>query len=166
VKRAGLLSLTFIAVLVCGVIIAGCSRTSTSQPSKLATPRTQAGQPTTQAPQPKDMAAEPAVKIEAYYPVNAGHQFIIDYLKGIEKKYPGQVKLEVYDTQSPEGRKKWSSTGLSCSGVFVNGSTHHEITRNGKTETVDFLKRMDDFWTRDDFEAVVKQLLEKAKTEK
>jgi ABC-type glycerol-3-phosphate transport system substrate-binding protein len=161
VKRAGLLPLTFIAVLVCGVIIAGCSRTVVSQPAK---PKPE--QPKPSAEGPKATAAEPAVKIEAYYPVNAGHQFIIDYLKGIEKKYPGQVKLEVYDTQSPEGRKKWSSTGLSCSGVFVNGSTHHEITRNGKTETVDFLKRMDDFWTREDFEAVVKQLLEKAKTEK
>jgi ABC-type glycerol-3-phosphate transport system substrate-binding protein len=164
VKRVGLLSLTLIAVLVCGVIIAGCSRTSPG--AKTTPPPTQTGQATTLPTKPTDTAGQPAVKIEAYYPVNAGHQFIIDYLKEIEKKYPGQVKLDVYDTQTPEGRKKWSATGLSCSGVFVNGSTHHEITKNGKTEAVDFLKRMDDFWTREDFETVVKQLLEKAKTEK
>jgi hypothetical protein len=43
--------------------------------------------------------------------------------------------------------------------VFVNGKTSHEIKRNGKTETVNFIKRMGSFWTEEDMEAVIAQLL-------
>jgi len=46
--------------------------------------------------------------------------------------------------------------------VFVNGSTRHKIDRDGETETVDFIKRLDVFWTREDFETVVNKLLEEA----
>ncbi len=161
-KRAGLLSPMMIAVLACGVVIAGCTRGAV--PSQPGRPRLE--QPKPQVEGAKPTAAEPAVKIEAYYPFTPEHQYIIDYLKEFAKKHQGEVKVDIYDMQSPEGRKKWSSTNLGCAGVFVNGSTRHQITRNGKTETVDFLKRMDDFWTRDDFETVVKQLIEKAKTKK
>ena len=160
-KRAGLLSLTMIAVLACGVVIAGCLRTVPSQPAK---PRLE--QPKPQVEGTKPTTAEPVVKIEAYYPFNPDHQYIVDYLREFEKKHQGQVKVDIYDMQSPEGRKKWGTTGLGCAGVFINGSTRHQITRNGKSETVDFLKRMDSFWAKEDFETVVNQLIEKAKTEK
>ena len=109
-------------------------------------------------------AAKPevAVVIEAYYPMNPSHQFIADYLKSVEAANPGNVSLAVYDMQSAEGREKWSKTGLTCAGVFVNGSTRHEIDRDGTPETVDFLQRMDVFWSKDDFETVMAQELEKA----
>jgi len=110
--------------------------------------------------------AQPIVTIEAYYPLNPSHQYIADYLQEFEKKHPGEVTVQIHNMQSPEGRKKWTTTGLDCAGVFVNGKTRHEITRNGETETVDFIKRMDSFWTREDFETVVKRLLEKSKTAK
>jgi len=101
------------------------------------------------------------VFIEAYYPLNEGHQFIADYLEAVETANPDTIAVRFHDMQSAEGRKKWATTGLSCAGVFVNGSTRHEIDREGETETVDFLQRMDVFWTRDDFETVLKQELEK-----
>lgn len=114
-------------------------------------------------PEPQSTPPEPEfpVVIEAYYPLNEAHQFIADYLYAIEKANPETVKVEVYDVQSPEGRKKWMTTGLSCAGVFVNGSTEHQIKRGDETETVNLLKRMDVTWTRDDLLAVVQKELDK-----
>lgn len=107
--------------------------------------------------------AKPAVEIKAYYPLNSDHKYIKEYLEKFAKAHPREVSLEFIDTQTSAGRKAWMKTGLSCAGVFVNGKTRHEIKRNGKTETVDFVKRMDVFWSRKDFEAVVNQLLVVAK---
>lgn len=103
------------------------------------------------------------VTVRAFYPLNQGHKFIADYLEEFAKAHPGEVHLEIYDTQTPEGRDEWMKTGLDCSGVFINGKTKWEVKKGGKTETVDFIKRMDVFWTRQDFETVVNDLIAKAK---
>ncbi len=102
------------------------------------------------------------VVIEAYYPLNASHKFIVDYLKSVEAANPGKVSVTVHDMQGEEGRAKWTASGLGCAGVFVNGSTRHEIDSDGTKETVDFLKRMDVFWSKDDFETVMTQEMAKA----
>lgn len=107
-------------------------------------------------------AKKPTVVVEAYYPLNEGHQFIVDYLHEIEKANAGKVMVTIYDMQEEEGRKKWADSGLSCAGIFVNGSTHHEIIKDGKTESVDFLQRLDVFFAREDFETVIKTILENA----
>lgn len=101
------------------------------------------------------------VVMEAYYPLNPGHQFIADYLYAIGEANPETVQVTVYDIQSPDGRKKWMTSGLSCAGVFVNGSTEHQIKRGDESETVRFLFRMDVSWTRDDLLAVIQQELDK-----
>jgi hypothetical protein len=106
-------------------------------------------------------ARKPSVLIEAYYPLNESHQFIADYLKSVETANPGKVKVSIYDMQSEEGRRKWAATGLGCAGVFVNGKTGYELVTNGKKETVAFLQRMDVTWTHQDFERVLKEILEK-----
>jgi ABC-type glycerol-3-phosphate transport system substrate-binding protein len=102
-----------------------------------------------------------SVEVVAYYPFNEDHQFIADYLEEFAAAHPGEVELEVVDFRTPEGRERWMTTGLGCAGVFIDGKTSHEITRGGKTETVNFIKRMNVFWTPEDFEAVVYQLLGK-----
>lgn len=156
----------FIAVLaaaVCCLLLSGCWRkTAAAKPP--APPQAKAPSEVTAAPRATaPSAAKAPISLEAYYPLNSDHQYIIDYLKEIQKKHPKEISLAVYDMQSPEGRKKWSTTDLGCAGVFVNGKTHWEIKKGGKTESVDFIKRLDDFWPRQDFEAVIKQLLEQAK---
>ena len=137
------LVLVLVLVAIVGLAATGCQT---------------APEPSATAP---EVAAEPEtpVVIVAYYPLTEGHQYIADYLRELESAHPGQVSVEVVDMQSPEGRERWQDTGLSCAGVFVNGDTRHHITVDGETRTVDFLKRMDVFWTREDFEAVVNDLL-------
>ncbi len=99
------------------------------------------------------------VGLVAYYPMNSDHKFIADYLVALEKKpgFKGKIKVEINDMQSSEGRDKWKSTKLGCAGVFINGKTRWEVIRDGKKETLDFIKRMGSFWDAADFEAVVKQ---------
>ncbi len=148
-----LVVLALAALLACCLGAAGCR--GGGQTPTAGAPGTSAA-PSESAPKP-----ETPVVIEAYYPLNESHEFIADYLKSVEAANPGTVSVTVYDMQSQEGRRKWSMSGLSCAGVFVNGSTRHEIEREGKTETVDFLQRMDVFWTREDFETVLAQELAK-----
>jgi hypothetical protein len=114
-------------------------------------------------PEPESTPPEPEslVLIEAYYPLNPRHQFIADYVLAIGEANPDTVKVAVYDMQSPEGRKKWMTTGLSCAGIFVNGSTEHQIKRGDETETVNLLRRMDVTWTRDDLLTIIQQELDK-----
>ena len=153
--KIGVLSLA--VLLACCLAVAGCGgggeTTTAAGPSAGAQVTSEAQS----APKP-----DVPVVIEAYYPLNPGHQFIADYLKSLETANPGKVSVTVYDMQSEEGRTKWSKSGLSCAGVFVNGSTRHEIDRDGTPETVDFLQRMDVFWSKDDFETVMAQEMEKA----
>ena len=110
---------------------------------------------------------KPPVLAQAYFPVNSQHKFIKDYLEKYAKAHPKEASLEFYDTQTPGGRKLWMKTGLTCAGLFINGKTKWAIKRaGGKTETVEFLKRMDIYWTRDDFEAVVKQIVAQSKKQR
>ena len=120
---------------------------------------------TKQKPAEKAAAKSKApVLVQAYYPSNSQHKFIRDYLEKFAKAHSKDVSLELIDTQTPAGRKAWMKTGLTCSGVFINGKTKWEVKRpGGKTETVDFLKRMDVYWSRKDFETVVNQILAQSK---
>lgn len=140
--------LGLVLLVIIGLTVTGCQTA----------PGPSATEPSAAAP---EVAAEPEmpVVIVAYYPLNEGHQYIVEYLREVESAHPGQVSLEVVDMQTPEGRERWQDTELTCAGVFVNGDTRQYITEDGETRTVDFLKRMDVFWTREDFEAVVNDLL-------
>jgi hypothetical protein len=150
-----------IAAASCSLFVAGCRhKTQAAAPA----PTPEASAPA-QAPPAVDIRAtapKPVITLVAYYPLTKEHAYIIDYLKAVQKQHPKEISLTVYDMQSPEGRQKWSTTGLGCAGVFVNGKTHWEVKRAGKTESVDFIKRLDDFWPRQDFEAVIRQLLDEA----
>jgi hypothetical protein len=106
-------------------------------------------------------SSDAPVLVEAYYPLNESHQFIADYLLEIERLNPGKVEVIVVDWQTDEGRKKLKETDLQCSGVYLNGSTTHELETPDGIKTVKFLKRLDVFWTREDFEAVARRELAK-----
>jgi len=142
-----------ILLLGCCLTFAGCggAREAADQPAPTPEP----------VAQPEaEVEAAAVVTIEAYYPLNEEHQYIADYLEELEDRYQGKVGVQIWDTATTEGRKKWMESGLTCMGVFVNGKTTHEITREGEQQKVSFLKRMDLFWDREDLELVVKQLLD------
>lgn len=115
--------------------------------------------PVTAAKPQESGSANAPIKAVAFYPLNEGHKFIADYLLKFAEEHPDQIHVTVYDMQSPDGMKQWQSSGLTCAGVLVNGKTKHSVKRaDGKTEEVDFVKRMGVNWQQEDFEALVKQL--------
>jgi len=153
------ISLLSLLILGCCLTFAGCRGAPESADQTGPVPEPVA-QPEAEA------EAGAIVTIEAYYPLNEEHQYIADYLQDLEDRYQGKVSVQIWDTATTEGRKKWMGSGLTCMGVFVNGKTTHEITRDGQQEKVSFLKRMDVFWDREDLESVVKQLLDEEAKER
>ena len=146
--------ISFLSLLIlgCCLVLCGCggARETAAQP-----------EPTPEPVAQPEAEADPGVvvTIEAYYPLNEEHRYIADYLENLEDRYQGKVAVQVWDTATSEGRKKYMASGLTCMGVFVNGKTTHEITREEEQTKVSFLKRMDAFWEREDLELVVEQLL-------
>jgi molybdenum ABC transporter molybdate-binding protein len=101
------------------------------------------------------------VTIQAYYPFNDEHLYIKDYLETLPQKFNGQVRVECVDFRSDEGYVIWRKTGLSCGGILINGKSKFSINKNGQSKEVEFLKKIDLFWTKDELEQAVKQELEK-----
>jgi len=106
-------------------------------------------------------AVSPKVIIQAYYPFNEEHIFIKDYLETLPVKYNGQVKVECVDFRNDEGYVLWRKTGLACGGILINGKYKFTINQKGSPKEVEFLKRIDLTWTKDDLDAAINQELEK-----
>ncbi|MFA6129382.1 MAG: molybdate ABC transporter substrate-binding protein [Candidatus Omnitrophota bacterium] len=108
---------------------------------------------------PKQTIAK--VNIQAYYPFNEEHLYIKDYLETLPQKFNGLVKVECVDFRSDEGYVLWRKTGLACGGILINGKYKFSISKDGKAKEVEFLKKIDLFWTKEELEDAVKQELEK-----
>jgi len=105
--------------------------------------------------QPASDAKTAKVKIDAYYPFNEEHKLVGDYLKTFEKKYPGKVSVRLIDFRTSDGYDEWRKTGLSCGGIIINGKSEFDIdTLDGK-KTIRFLRKVDAFWSKEDFEKVI-----------
>lgn len=109
--------------------------------------------------QPVSDAKNAKVKIDAYYPFNEEHKFVGDYLKTFEKKYPAKVSVRLIDFRTSDGYDEWRKTGLSCGGVIINGKSEFEIDTPEGKKTIRFLRRLDAFWSRQDFENVLQEEL-------
>ncbi len=165
-----------LAMLVVAVLVVGCSQKTATTTTGSTTQNAQApsgggeggsGASADGEPVPPEFIGDPKapVKLVSYYPINAGHKEIVDHLKTLPQKFGGKVYLESYDIQDTEkgGQDKWSKSGLSCAGVFVNGKTNWTVLRNGKKEDINFIKRPGSFWSYDDLDAVIKSQLEDPK---
>lgn len=104
-------------------------------------------------------ASDVKVKIDAYFPFNEEHKFIGDYLKTFEKKYPGRVSVRLIDFRTSDGYDEWRKTGLSCGGVLINGKSEFDIDTPEGKKTIRFLRRVDTFWSREDFEKALEKEL-------
>ena len=103
------------------------------------------------------------IVIEAYYPFNEEHEFMKGFFEDFAKSYNGAVSAECIDFRSDEGYVRWRKTSLGCGGVLINGKNKFTINKDGQNKEVEFLKRMDMFWTKEDLKAAVDQELEAKK---
>lgn len=155
-KKASIVCTVLILVMI-GLLFAGCGQ---HEATTVTPPESSESSP---GPLTSGVTGEDVpVVIEAFYPLNEGHKFIADYLLGVGEANPDTIRVAVYDMQTEGGRAKWATSALHCAGVFVNGSTQHQLEGEGEPETVNFLQRMEVFWSHEDFEAVLAQELEKA----
>jgi len=113
------------------------------------------------ANQPVSGQVEAKVLIQAYFPFNEEHLYIKDYLLSLPQKFNGLVKVECIDFRSDEGYVLWRKTGLSCGGILINGKNKFSISKDGQEKEIEFLKKIDLFWTKDELEEAVKQELNK-----
>lgn len=106
-------------------------------------------------------ATKVKVIVQAYYPFNDEHLYIKDYLETLPGKFNGQVKVECVDFRSDEGYVLWRKTKLSCGGILINGKNKFSINKGEQSKEVEFLKKIDLFWTKEELETVIKYELEK-----
>jgi hypothetical protein len=97
------------------------------------------------------------VTVLAFYP--GRHEDTLAAIKGILKKFPQDVRVEIVDWRMPEGMKRRDEAGLTCAGVVIDGKNAFDITVDGKTNKVLFVRGIDGEWTAADLEAAVRQEL-------
>jgi len=112
------------------------------------------------ASQPQNNKAYKVI-VEAYYPFNEEHVFMKEYLESLAGKYKEKVKIECIDFRSDEGYVRWRKAGLSCGGILINGKNKFTINVQGQPKEVEFIKRLDIFWTKEELEKAIEQELEK-----
>ena len=114
-------------------------------------PTAKAGGPAHGAPVGKmdlcDFQAGPGnapVKVVAFYP--GRHEETLAAVKGLLQKFPEQVSVQIVDWRTKEGVETRDKAGLSCAGITINGKNAVELTIDGKTEKVMFIRGMDGDW--------------------
>jgi hypothetical protein len=85
------------------------------------------------------------VRVVAFYP--GRHEDTLAAVKGLLQKFPDQVSVQIVDWRTQEGAAARDQAGLSCAGITINGKNAVELTIDGKTEKVMFIRGIDGDWT-------------------
>lgn len=102
-----------------------------------------------------------AVKVVAFYP--GRHEDTLAAVKGLLEKFPEQVSVEIVDWRRKEGMERRDQAGLTCAGITVNGKNAFDLTVDGKTEKVMFIRGINGDWTEPQLLAAVKAEVEAVK---
>jgi predicted small lipoprotein YifL len=86
-----------------------------------------------------------AVKVVAFYP--GRHEDTLAAVKALLQKFPDQVSVQIVDWRTQEGVATRDQAGLSCAGITINGKNAMDLTIDGKTEKVMFIRGMNGDWT-------------------
>ena len=156
--RLALFLVTITALLLAAALV-GCK----SQPAEVTPPAqtaAQAPKPDIDIPASLPEAKDAKVLVQAFYPLNEGHAEVVAAVRGLEGKFKGKVRTEIYDIrfpdEKPEDFKKWQATGFApCAGIMINDK-HELMVDTGKgPETVLFEKAMGGMWTQEQLEKAV-----------
>ena len=108
----------------------------------------------------KEGPADAAVKVVAYYP--GRHEDTLAAVRRLLEVAPGKVSIEIVDWRHKEGMARRDQAGLTCAGITVNGRNAFDLTVDGRTEKVMFIRGLDGDWTEAQLQAVVKAEVEAA----
>lgn len=93
------------------------------------------------------------VKVVAFYP--GRHEDTLAAVKGLLQKFPDQVSVQIVDWRTEEGVATRNKAGLTCAGITINGKNAMDLTIDGKTEKVMFIRGMNGDWTEPQLLAAV-----------
>jgi hypothetical protein len=93
------------------------------------------------------------VKVVAFYP--GRHEETLAAVKSLLQKFPEQVSVQIVDWSTKEGIEIRDQAGLSCAGITINGKNAMDLTIDGKSEKVMFVRGMDGDWTEPQLLAAV-----------
>jgi hypothetical protein len=93
------------------------------------------------------------VKVVAFYP--GRHEDTLAAVKALLQKYPDKVSVQIVDWRTQEGVATRDKAGLSCAGITINGKNAMDLTIDGKTEKVMFIRGMNGDWTEPQLLAAV-----------
>jgi hypothetical protein len=107
------------------------------------------------------------VVVQAFFPLNKDHKEEVEAVRGLEKKFLGKVRTEVYEMRKPDEKpedfKKWTATGLGCAGIIIDGKNEFTVdTGDGKgPHKVMFQRAMGGAWTQVELEKAVADEVQK-----
>lgn len=101
------------------------------------------------------------VKVVAFYP--GRHEDTLAAVKGLVQKFPDQVSVEIVDWRRKEGMERRDQAGLTCAGVTINGKNAFDLTVEGRTEKVMFIRGINGDWTEAQLVAAVQAEIEAGK---
>jgi hypothetical protein len=93
------------------------------------------------------------VKVVAFYP--GRHEDTLAAVKALLQKFPDKVSVQIVDWRTKEGIATRDKAGLTCAGITINGKNAMDLTIDGKTEKVMFIRGMNGDWTEAQLVAAV-----------
>lgn len=163
--RAGLIR-GMLGLIAAGAMLvgAGCGKGRTSADAAKAAPHGQAAAPATGQMEFCDSKQGPEnapVKVVAFYP--GRHEDTLAAVKGLVQKFPDQISVEIVDWRRKEGMERRDQAGLTCAGVTINGKNAFDLTVEGRTEKVMFIRGINGDWTEAQLVAAVQAEIEAGK---
>lgn len=142
------------------LVLAGCGKGRTSADAPKAAAGGHAGDTTGQMQfcDAKEGPVDAPVKVVAFYP--GRHEDTLAAVRRLLEVAPGKVSIEIVDWRHKEGMERRDQAGLTCAGITVNGRNAFDLTVDGRTEKVMFIRGMDGDWTEAQLQAVVKAEVE------
>jgi len=103
----------FLAASACLVMnLSGCSK---PPPKEQASPEPRPVPPVFSMGQPNAK-----VRIDAFYPLDKEHAWVLDWLHEAGRNYGEKVNIRAYDIGTEPGRREWHRRGMLCGGLLVN----------------------------------------------
>lgn len=150
------------------VIASGCGRPTLPGQQFKGQRETLPGTVRTDTPLPEEPFYEwgpedAKVQIEAFYPIDEGHQRLIGLLKkAATEEYPGKVHVMYVDYRTPEGAAMMKRAETQVTAILFNGESSVDLDAPLGVRTVDFVRDMGRFWTEDDLKQAIEHEIAKA----
>jgi len=156
-----------LAAVVCATVTAGCGKPTLPGKQFQGERATVPGLVATDTPLPEKPFQEwgpkdAKVRLLAFFPIDEPHKKVMDLVKEMADKYPGEVYAKYVDYRTPEGAQLFQQSNATVACIMINGQSSADLPSEYGPRTVDFVKEIGRYWTADDLRAAIANEVEKA----